>query len=254
MTFFGPLKVTFPLLMIAAALSLGLSCTKQQEAQAQSVAQTGQLAQPAVELEPAMSHGQLKFLENCSACHTGRKELGPPLVSDCAYFVKAGVSQDELGGLLMQPVRVKREGSIMPAFTPDELSDGDLMEIGRWLASTCEPPAETPQLGDAAHGAELYAANCALCHGANGEGNGVTIPLAAIVGELRAHEMSTATILGFTTLATRSGSMKEMPVYDTDALSDSDLADIAAHLWELPPLGPPPGGEGETPAGDAASS
>ena len=39
-----------------------------------------------------------------------------------------------MGGLLMHPVRVKREGSIMPAFTTEQLSDENVMAIGQYLA------------------------------------------------------------------------------------------------------------------------
>ncbi len=171
--------------------------------------------------------------------------MGPPLIEDAGYFVRAGVGPAELGGLLFQPVRVKRDGSYMPAFTPEELSDEQVMTLGAWLAGHFEAPADPPQLGDATHGAELYALNCALCHGEQGEGNGQTIPLAAIVSELRAHEMSPATILGFTHLYARTGGASEMTVFSEEFLSDADLDDIAAFIWELPPLGPPPGAEAD---------
>lgn len=192
-----------------------------------------------------LSGGERTYYENCAACHITAGRVGPPLIYDVGYFMDAGVTPEQLGMLLFHPVRVKREGSIMPAFTPEELSDEQVMELGIWMANHFEPAAEPMQLGDATNGAELYATNCALCHGAAGEGNELIRPLAGLSNDLRAHEMPPTTILGFTHLASRSGSIKDMPTWTEEELSDSDLADIAAFIWEFPPLGPPPVADAE---------
>jgi mono/diheme cytochrome c family protein len=139
-----------------------------------------------------------------------------------------------MGMLLQKPVRVKREGSIMPAFTPDQLSDADLADIGVYLGSHYTPPAAPPALGVAANGAENYAKYCAMCHGANGEGVGKMMPVAFMAAEFKQHNLPPQLMLAFVNLACRSGSVKDMPVIGEDKLSDQDLADIAAYIWEMP--------------------
>ena len=241
------LRILFIVLCLTASVS-AVSCT---EGSADTAASTtaSQQSAPPPEVKPAtfadLPGGERSYYENCAACHHTAERVGPPLIYDVGYFVDAGVTPEQLGMLLFHPVRVKREGSIMPAFTPEELSDEQVMELGIWLANHFEPAAEPMQLGDAANGAQLYADNCELCHGAAGEGNALIRPLAGLSNDLRQHEMPPTTILGFTHLSTRSGSIKDMPTFAEEDLSDSDIADIAAFIWEFPPLGPPPAADGE---------
>ncbi|MCB1221602.1 MAG: c-type cytochrome [Planctomycetales bacterium] len=235
-------------LLALSIVLLAASC--QQPAESQGSADVA--AVPKVETRPAsfadIKGGEKVYYENCAACHHHEGRVGPPLIKDAGYFIWAGVSPEELGALLFQPVRIKREGSYMPAFSPEDLSDQEVMELGAWLAGFHEPAAELPQLGDPENGATLYAANCAMCHGANGESTAAGAPLAAIVGELHAHEMSTGTIIGFTYLSTRNNAMPSMPAFSEEDLSDSDLLDIAAFMWNFPPMGPPPAEGGDAPA------
>lgn len=101
--------------------------------------------------------------------------------------------------------------------------------------STGEQPEETaaaaePQ-GDASAGEELFASNCAGCHGANGEGN-IGPSLVAANGP------KDWTLAQFTT-ALREGKTPEkelaptMPRFSDAQLTDSDIANVQAYIKTL---------------------
>lgn len=189
---------------------------------------------PAAPPMPDLKAGEAKFLHNCCACHNQWKKVGPSLVDDMAYFVRAGVPGFAVGSLLRHPVRQRPAGSAMPVFTPDMLSDKDLDDIGFYLASFTPAPASPPALGSAARGAALYAQTCALCHGDKGQGSGEAIPLALFAAELKQGGAPPNVMLGFVHLATRSGDVPKHPVFAADKITDADLADISATIWEMP--------------------
>lgn len=73
--------------------------------------------------------------------------------------------------------------------------------------------------GDAASGEAVYADECAVCHGVNGEG-GSGPAMGDVVGEGDAEIVST--IL--------EGEGDAMPAFDT--LADQDIADLLAYILE----------------------
>lgn len=198
------------------------------------------LAQPPAGQMPDAAHGKQVFDEYCAACHNKLEKVGSFLVDDSAYFVRAGVPAVAAGMLLRHPVRMRPEGSRMPAYTPDEISDQDLDDVGYYLASFTPEPDTPPALGSASAGAGLYAKHCAACHGAKGEGVGKMLPLAFFANDLKQNGVPPSVILGFVMLSARSGSVPKMPTFSEERLSDTDLADIAAFIWEMPlPSGKP---------------
>ena len=120
------------------------------------------------------------FSENCSGCHgaEGRNGAAPEL-NNAEYL--SIVPRDAL----TQTISNGRAGTPMPAFA---LSQGgplypkqiaalvDGMETN-WAkpsqATAGAPPYSAPE-GDAAAGAQVFAAVCALCHGRNGRVGSVT--------------------------------------------------------------------------------
>lgn len=195
------------------------------------------LAAPASSAEMAMpdaAHGEQVYQQYCAACHNEDGRVGPPLVASTAYFVNAGVPAQALGPLFYHPVRQRPAGSIMPAFTPQELSDADLNDLGYYLGGLIPAPAAPPALGSAERGAPLYAANCALCHGTSEDFAGKVLPLAFFANELREGGAPPFVMLGFVNLASRSGYVKDMPTYTEDQLSAAELADIAAYIYAMP--------------------
>lgn len=170
----------------------------------------------------------------CEACHNQQRFVGPALIDDVGYFVRAGIPVEMMGMLLQKPVRAGHEGSIMPVYTPDQVSDADLNDIGAYLASYHPAPAAPPQMGSAEQGGPLYAANCAMCHGDHGEGVQGMTPVAFMAAEMKQHNLPPNIMLAFVMLSARSGDVGKMPVFSEDSLSDTQLDDIAAYIWDMP--------------------
>ncbi len=122
----------------------------------------------------AAPDGRGLYVAHCSACHgdTGRGGVGVPLALPA--FLE---SVDD--HFLARTIRLGRPGRVMPAF--DKLSDAQIEAIVRYLRSWSDKPAPKYSMatimGDARHGAELFAKYCKTCHGENGtggKGTGVT--------------------------------------------------------------------------------
>lgn len=115
----------------------------------------------------ANPNGEQLYSTHCSACHgpTGHGGVGVPLaLPDFQY----GVTND----YLTKTIRLGRPGRIMPAF--NQLTDNEVNAIVKHLRSWApgKPFKYTDKNinGDIKRGKELFTTNCAVCHGANGEG------------------------------------------------------------------------------------
>lgn len=190
-------------------------------------------------------HGKQVYDEYCAACHNKLKKVGPYLFQDAAYFIKAGVPAKALGMLMRNPVRHRPPDSRMPVFSPSEISDAALDDLGMYVGSKTPPPKTPQAMGSAQRGGPLYGQHCAGCHGASGEGANGIMPVAMFANQLKQGHAPPNVMLGFVMLASRSGSVRGMPTFAANVLSDRDLADIAAHIWAMPVPAPP--GESEEP-------
>jgi cytochrome c oxidase cbb3-type subunit 3 len=123
----------------------------------------------------AAPDGEALFSSHCAACHgsQGLGGVGVPLA--LPSFLD---SVDDR--FLVTSIRYGRPGRVMPAFSA--LSDAQVNAIVSFMRGWSEQPAPvyaaTPVSGDKQHGKELFAAHCAACHGAGGEGGkgtGVTL-------------------------------------------------------------------------------
>jgi cytochrome c553 len=121
----------------------------------------------------------------------------------------------------------------MPAFTPSELCDQDLDNMGLFLGAMTPAPATPPSLGSAERRDTAYSRSCASCHGAQGEGVEGMLSVAVFTDQLRAAEVPPNVMLGFVMLSARSGSAPNTPTYAADELTDQALADIVAHIWRM---------------------
>ena len=128
------------------------------------------LASPA----PA-ADGATLYAQNCAACHGDRGSggIGVPLALASAH----GLVSDDY---LRKTIRSGRPGRVMPAFTA--LADAEVEAVVRyvqtWGPAQAPRYAATPIGGNIANGRRLFAAHCANCHGASGEGGkgtGVTL-------------------------------------------------------------------------------
>ncbi len=128
----------------------------------------------------ATPDGAKLFARNCAVCHgeNGESGIGVPL---SLPSFQATVSDE----YLHKTIRLGRPGRVMPA---SGLSGAEIEAIVRFMRSwgtrsgTKHPqgsqmyvartpsfPAE-PNKGNPEHGRQLFAKQCATCHGANGEG------------------------------------------------------------------------------------
>ncbi|MDD5331072.1 MAG: c-type cytochrome [Sulfuricella sp.] len=114
----------------------------------------------------AAPDGASLFARNCAVCH-GEKGAGGIGIPLALSSFQAAVGDD----YLHKTIRLGRPGRVMP---PSNLSDAEIDAIVRFIRSWRKQPA--PRIptgrikGDAARGKQLFAAHCAACHGASGEG------------------------------------------------------------------------------------
>ncbi len=118
--------------------------------------------------------GERLYQKHCIACHGagGKGGVGVPLA------LKSFQAQAS-DRFLKNTIKFGREGRVMPAFK--SLDDDELNALVGYIRSFAEvePPTYTQQAikGNVKAGAELFAKNCASCHGAEGrggKGTGVT--------------------------------------------------------------------------------
>lgn len=92
---------------------------------------------------------------------------------------------------------------------------------------------QPPPPGDPVKGKAAWEKNCALCHGAKGEGV-VGPPLAGLAGHMERIAMLPGGLeAGLQTI--RNGIPNRMPAFPPEILSDEDLMNGMAYLMTLPP-------------------
>ena len=193
--------------------------------------------------------GKTAFEANCAACHgegaTGG--VGPPLGGAFGFFTAYDIPGPVIGGVLIGLVRDGIDGR-MPSFSEGKLPDGDVINIGDYLASIAVDASVGAFPGDAAQGADLYVANCQACHGENATG-GMTEagfeapPLAFMAAFFNQAGLPPQVMYAFVNLVGRFGAPGKMPAFTPDEVSNDDLANIAAYVVSVAPAelpGPPP--------------
>lgn len=150
------------------------------------------------------------FAANCQVCHG----------ADAAGGSMYGASLQGHTGIAG---RVRSGGGGMPAFSASSLADGDVAAIEAWLAWLAEPGN-----GGGGGGGNLapFEANCAVCHGAGGEGTD------------RAPQIRSPNE-GYATWVVRNGRStmgyaQPMPAFSAAQLSADELDEIFTFLHEQP--------------------
>lgn len=120
----------------------------------------------------AVAGGKSSFAVNCIQCHgsgaSGSK--GYPNLNDDDWLW--GGSLEEIHTTIQHGIRFEEDDdtrlSEMPAFGRDELLTAD--QITDTVEYVLSLSGKSQDNGAAGRGKPLFAENCALCHGANGEG------------------------------------------------------------------------------------
>jgi mono/diheme cytochrome c family protein len=180
----------------------------------------------------AHANGHALFTTYCSVCHgaQGQGFIGPRVsgipwtASSLGPIVRHG-----LGGY-----------GAMPSFSQDAVSDADLAAIASYLAvgtanaaqasspsavaASSAPPsaAGTGAPPAADHGAQVYAASCASCHGAQGQGGFGP----SLHNEHSRKDLDAA-------VAWIKNPAPPMPKLYPSPLSDRDVQDVAAFIEKL---------------------
>ena len=121
----------------------------------------------------AVAGGRAAFADNCAPCHglggAGRPGGFPSLADDVWIW---GGTMEDIHLTLLHGIRAEGNDetrfSDMPAFGRDELLSAE--EIGDLAEHVLAYSGRSENADAAARGAELYADNCAACHGEEGEG------------------------------------------------------------------------------------
>jgi ubiquinol-cytochrome c reductase cytochrome c subunit len=164
--------------------------------------------------------GALAFAQRCSSCHgsdlRGTAD-GPPL---------RGVGAAAVDFMLQTGRMPAAEPGIEIGDRPPELTPATIAQIEAYIQSVAPGgPAIPPVVvGNAAHGATLFAQNCQHCHGAEAEG-------AAIGGVAWAPSLHHTSVTQVAE-AIRVGP-DEMPPFSEQQLSSADVDDIVAYLGQL---------------------
>lgn len=183
--------------------------------------------------ESVREAGGKLYAANCAVCHgtdgrgiTGEgADAGPSLLGiDVA-----------LADLTMRTGRMPIVEPRVGIVADPDLGEDERAAIVAWMTEEFGLRGSVPAVapGDLARGGDLYARNCAACHGSTGAGGisaGATL-VRAVKGVDRTGVVEAIRVGPF-----------EMPVFEESVISDQDAADIATyvqHLTEGPstPLG-----------------
>jgi cytochrome c oxidase cbb3-type subunit 3 len=141
---------------------------------------------------------------------------------------------------LYTTIRMGRPGRVMPAFT--SFSDAEVYKIIDYIRSFThvKPPKHNPARihGNVAHGKQLFAQDCAVCHGDHGQGGkgtGVTFSrprdlpiLAPALNNAGFLASATDTMIKHTLLEGRKGT--PMNPFKGKKVKDQDINDIVAYV------------------------
>lgn len=178
----------------------------------------------------ALRRGEELYAMHCGGCHSvdgrgGQTIAGleaPPLVPEANERMTVAY-----GRLVMDT------GRMPPAGDPGDnriravtLTEDQRADILGFMTERfgLEGDVPEPEHGEVAAGLEVYAANCAQCHGASGAG-GVA---GAGAWTPRVNDVSAQTLAD----AVRTGPF-QMPGFAAEQLSDDELGDIAAFLADV---------------------
>jgi cbb3-type cytochrome c oxidase subunit III len=187
----------------------------------------------------AQQNAEGMYLKYCALCHGENRE---GYAADFAPSMRTHslMATTKTNNFLRYTIQYGREGTAMAGYYDQLGGPLELIEIElllQWLyeSSGVEEPIELsrePVIGDLELGAEIYAKNCATCHGEKGEG--ITAPA---LGNPMLLATATDEFLRYAIKEGRDSTL--MPAFK-DSLSDVELDAVTAFLrsrasgWEAP--------------------
>lgn len=124
-------------------------------------------------LSQAKAGGRAAFKQNCAQCHgsDGKGSIGYPNLTDSDWLWGGDLAAIEttLQHGIRAPGVATTRTSLMPSFGKDGiLQGGQISDVAAHVRSLS---GMAPADAAAQRGAAVFAANCAVCHGADGKGN-----------------------------------------------------------------------------------
>ena len=189
--------------------------------------------------------GQL-FVDNCAVCHgvDGQGRVGASLKSFPGIEVSATIRQTISQGV---------PGSVMPSWgeaNGGPLSDQDIADLTAYIVSafsgteplaplpTYQPPVIQPLpniAGDPSAGAVVFQANCAVCHGAEGQGR-----FGRTLAKVWPANQPAAYISGLIHEGVSGSPMPAWAKSNGGPLTDTQIEDVTAYILTLNPVGTAP--------------
>lgn len=122
-------------------------------------------------LNYAMAGGKVVFADNCAPCHGAQGSGTPnfPVLADDAWLW--GGSLDDIETTVRYGIRSEHEDtrmSEMPAFGDGMLENDQIEDVADYVLSLASGGEDTEA---SERGEEIFADNCASCHGEEGEGS-----------------------------------------------------------------------------------
>ncbi len=169
-----------------------------------------------------LTAGNNLFRANCATCHgmnaQGRAGIAPSLIGVGAAAVDFQVSTGRMP--------MTAQGPQAPA-KQSVFSEEEIRQLAAWVASLSPGPAipadeqVDPASGNAADGMALFRTNCAMCHGAVGQGGALT------EGKYAPNLSTAAPRTIYEAMITGPQSM---PVFNDATITPQEKRDIIAYL------------------------
>ncbi|WP_438353168.1 cytochrome bc1 complex diheme cytochrome c subunit [Microbacterium sp. CJ88] len=208
---------------LAAAALIGIGLLLTGGAYAGASAAMASTGQPAASTALTADDGKKLFQANCATCHgldLQGTENGPSLYGVGELSVHFQVSTGRMP-LQMQGPQAPQK--------PVQFTEEQIAAIAAYVQSTSPGPTfPAAQVldaqGDAAHGAELFRINCAMCHNVAGAGGALT------EGKYAPNLHTTTPLNMYAAMVTGP---QNMPVFNDMNLTQEEKRDIISYLVYL---------------------